>query len=213
MSAVRVSGMGPLQRQVQSSSGTRGAAALAGARSQQRGVGSTRALPGAVSLGNKRQFRNGSFRRSSVLEREVTAAAAAAGQRGAKSLRRTVCAAVSSGGVQPLSSAFKSSGAAEGSSEEDNNNGPSSSTKELVGVLLLNLGGPETLSDVKPFLYILFADPDIIRLPPSLSFLQEPLAFLVSTLRAPKSMEAYESIGKFTTLTAVYQVAVVEMAE
>mgnify|MGYP006283594085 CR=1 FL=1 len=32
-----------------------------------------------------------------------------------------------------------------------------------VGVLLLNLGGPDTLDDVQPFLYNLFADPDIIR--------------------------------------------------
>ncbi|MCO5579343.1 hypothetical protein L7F22_033199 [Adiantum nelumboides] len=31
--------------------------------------------------------------------------------------------------------------------------------KENVGVLLLNLGGPETLEDVQPFLYNLFADP------------------------------------------------------
>lgn len=37
---------------------------------------------------------------------------------------------------------------------------------EKVGVLLLNLGGPETLEDVEPFLYNLFADDSIIRLPP-----------------------------------------------
>ena len=66
---------------------------------------------------------------------------------------------------------------------------------ERVGVLLLNLGGPECLEDVQPFLYNLFADPDIIRLPPFLRFLQQPLAALLSTNRAPKSREAYESIG------------------
>mmetsp|Transcript_25545 Transcript_25545/g.48324 ORF Transcript_25545/g.48324 Transcript_25545/m.48324 type:complete len:503 (+) Transcript_25545:403-1911(+) len=66
---------------------------------------------------------------------------------------------------------------------------------ERVGVLLLNLGGPETLDDVRPFLYNLFADPDIIRLPSGLGWLQKPLATLVSSLRAPKSMEAYKSIG------------------
>lgn len=32
-------------------------------------------------------------------------------------------------------------------------------TEEKVGVLLLNLGGPETLDDVQPFLFNLFADP------------------------------------------------------
>lgn len=34
-----------------------------------------------------------------------------------------------------------------------------STTEEKVGVLLLNLGGPDTLNDVQPFLYNLFADP------------------------------------------------------
>ncbi|KAG6557004.1 hypothetical protein Mapa_001420 [Marchantia paleacea] len=67
--------------------------------------------------------------------------------------------------------------------------------EERVGVLLLNLGGPETLEDVQPFLYNLFADPDIIRLPRLFRFLQRPLAQFISTLRAPKSTEAYASIG------------------
>lgn len=31
--------------------------------------------------------------------------------------------------------------------------------EDKIGVLLLNLGGPETLNDVQPFLYNLFADP------------------------------------------------------
>ena len=66
---------------------------------------------------------------------------------------------------------------------------------EKVGVLLLNLGGPETLDDVQPFLYNLFADPDIIRLPEQIGFLQAPLAWLISNLRASKSREGYETIG------------------
>eukprot|EP00239_Pterosperma_sp_CCMP1384_P010232 CAMPEP_0197865218 /NCGR_PEP_ID=MMETSP1438-20131217/43537_1 /TAXON_ID=1461541 /ORGANISM="Pterosperma sp., Strain CCMP1384" /LENGTH=507 /DNA_ID=CAMNT_0043483645 /DNA_START=469 /DNA_END=1992 /DNA_ORIENTATION=- len=64
-----------------------------------------------------------------------------------------------------------------------------------IGVLLLNLGGPETLDDVQPFLYNLFADPDIIRLPDALKWAQKPLAFALSGARAPKSAEAYASIG------------------
>ncbi|KAM1118428.1 hypothetical protein ACFX11_042818 [Malus domestica] len=67
--------------------------------------------------------------------------------------------------------------------------------EEKVGVLLLNLGGPETLNDVQPFLFNLFADPDIIRLPRLFRFLQQPLAKLISVLRAPKSKEGYAAIG------------------
>ncbi|HTL89880.1 MAG TPA: ferrochelatase, partial [Leptolyngbya sp.] len=62
-----------------------------------------------------------------------------------------------------------------------------------VGVLLLNLGGPDKIEDVRPFLYNLFADPEIIRIPfPSL---QRPLAWLISTLRAKRSQENYLQIG------------------
>lgn len=64
-----------------------------------------------------------------------------------------------------------------------------------VGVLLLNLGGPEKTEDVEGFLYNLFADPDIIRLPPILAPLQTLIALIISKRRAPKSIAAYESIG------------------
>ena len=67
--------------------------------------------------------------------------------------------------------------------------------KEKLGVMLLNLGGPETLEDVQPFLYNLFADPDIIRLPENLKFLQKPLATVISMTRAGKSAEGYKAIG------------------
>eukprot|EP00250_Pteridium_aquilinum_P002661 c12885_g1_i1 orf=251-1678(-) len=68
-------------------------------------------------------------------------------------------------------------------------------SKERVGVLLLNLGGPETLDDVQPFLYNLFADPDIIRLPRLLKVFQQPIARFISVVRAPKSKEGYSAIG------------------
>merc|ERR1712232_570612 len=64
-----------------------------------------------------------------------------------------------------------------------------------VGILLLNLGGPETVEDVEGFLYNLFADPDIIRLPGPLSPLQPLLARGIAKKRAPKSIAAYDSIG------------------
>ncbi|CAL1406306.1 unnamed protein product [Linum trigynum] len=71
----------------------------------------------------------------------------------------------------------------------------SQTDEEKIGLLLLNLGGPETLQDVQPFLFNLFADPDIIRLPRPFQFLQKPLAQLISVLRAPKSKEGYAAIG------------------
>ncbi|CAI0549289.1 unnamed protein product [Linum tenue] len=70
----------------------------------------------------------------------------------------------------------------------------SQTAEEKIGLLLLNLGGPETLQDVQPFLFNLFADPDIIRLPRPFQFLQKPLAQLISVLRAPKS-KGYAAIG------------------
>jgi len=82
-----------------------------------------------------------------------------------------------------------------GEVEEDGGYEGGDAEEYKVGVLLLNLGGPETLDDVQPFLYNLFADPDIIRLPTSLQFLQGLLASVLSAARAPKSRVAYESIG------------------
>lgn len=67
------------------------------------------------------------------------------------------------------------------------------STNQRIGVLLFNLGGPEKLEDVRPFLFNLFADPDIIRLP--WRALQKPLAWLISTQRHKKSRSYYEQIG------------------
>jgi protoporphyrin/coproporphyrin ferrochelatase len=62
-----------------------------------------------------------------------------------------------------------------------------------IGVILLNLGGPERLQDVEPFLYNLFADRRIIRLGPAL--LQKPIAWMIAKRRAPKSRKAYSLIG------------------
>ncbi|KAK8513643.1 hypothetical protein V6N13_002374 [Hibiscus sabdariffa] len=70
-----------------------------------------------------------------------------------------------------------------------------SAADEKLGVLLLNTGGPETLNDVQPFLYNLFSDPDVIRLPRLFKFLQRPLAKLVSILLAPRTKKRYAAIG------------------
>lgn len=62
-----------------------------------------------------------------------------------------------------------------------------------IGVLLFNLGGPERLDDVKPFLYNLFSDPDIIRI--KSDWLRRGVAWLIATTRRKKSCRYYAQIG------------------
>ena len=65
---------------------------------------------------------------------------------------------------------------------------------EKIGVVLLNLGGPDSLDAVEPFLYNLFSDPDIIDFPGSFLF-RKRLARLISSRRAPMVKGQYEKIG------------------
>lgn len=64
---------------------------------------------------------------------------------------------------------------------------------EKVAVIVFNLGGPENLDQVKPFLYRLFSDPEIIRI--RSDFLRRLVAYSIATLRAPKSRGYYAKIG------------------
>jgi protoporphyrin/coproporphyrin ferrochelatase len=59
-----------------------------------------------------------------------------------------------------------------------------------AAVVLLNLGGPDSLDAVQPFLENLFNDPDIFKLP-----FQKALARFISKKRAPKVQEEYKLIG------------------
>lgn len=63
----------------------------------------------------------------------------------------------------------------------------------MNGVLLFNLGGPETLEDVRPFLYNLFSDPEIIRIKSSLA--RRMLAWSIAAMRQGKSRNLYRQIG------------------
>lgn len=80
-----------------------------------------------------------------------------------------------------------------------------------VGVLLLNLGGPDQLDDVRHFLFNLFSDPEIIRLP--FPGLQKPLAWLISTLRVRKSQENYRLIGGGSPLRRITEEQGLALAE
>ncbi|MCL2790536.1 MAG: ferrochelatase [Desulfobulbus sp.] len=66
-------------------------------------------------------------------------------------------------------------------------------SKSKIGILLLNLGGPEQLEDVYPFLVNLFSDRQIIRLGPA--FLQKFIARIIARRRAPGSRDNYARIG------------------
>jgi protoporphyrin/coproporphyrin ferrochelatase len=63
-----------------------------------------------------------------------------------------------------------------------------------VGVVLFQLGGPETLEAIEPFLYNLFCDPDIIDFPFA-RLGRKPLARLISATRARKVQHHYQTIG------------------
>jgi ferrochelatase len=63
-----------------------------------------------------------------------------------------------------------------------------------VGVVLFQLGGPDTPQAIEPFLFNLFCDPDIIDFPFA-RIGRKPLAKLISTARAKKVQHHYSAIG------------------
>lgn len=64
---------------------------------------------------------------------------------------------------------------------------------DKTAVLLLQMGGPDSLEAVEPFLYNLFSDRDIIKIGPA--FLQPFIARMIVKRRAPKSAANYRDIG------------------
>ena len=62
-----------------------------------------------------------------------------------------------------------------------------------TAVLLLQMGGPDSLAAIEPFLYNLFSDRDIIRIGPA--FLQPTIARFIARRRSKKVMEYYRKIG------------------
>ena len=59
-------------------------------------------------------------------------------------------------------------------------------------VILFNLGGPDKIENVEPFLFNLFNDPAILNLP---TIIRYPLAKLISNRRAPIAKKIYEELG------------------
>jgi protoporphyrin/coproporphyrin ferrochelatase len=63
-----------------------------------------------------------------------------------------------------------------------------------LGVVLFQLGGPDSLDAIEPFLYNLFSDPDIIDFPFA-RIARQPLARLISSTRARHVRQHYAEIG------------------
>lgn len=66
------------------------------------------------------------------------------------------------------------------------------SAQSKTAVVLFNLGGPDSLESVQPFLFNLFNDPAIIGLP---TIFRQPLASFISRRRAPHAQGIYEEMG------------------
>src|SRR5207249_10312236 len=65
---------------------------------------------------------------------------------------------------------------------------------KTIGVVLFQLGGPDSVEAIEPFLYNLFSDPDIIDFPFA-KIARKPLAKLISSNRAKKVQSHYAEIG------------------
>lgn len=80
-----------------------------------------------------------------------------------------------------------------------------------IAIVGLNLGGPDSLDAVEPFLYNLFRDPDVIQLGWARP-LQNLLARFISRQRAPLSREAYAQIGGRSPILGETQAQVAAVA-
>jgi len=67
--------------------------------------------------------------------------------------------------------------------------------KKRIGIVLFQLGGPDSLDAVEPFLLNLFRDPDILPMGP-LGFLRNPLAKLIASRRSIPVGAKYAQIGR-----------------
>ena len=79
---------------------------------------------------------------------------------------------------------------------------PTDAPGRRLAVVLFNLGGPDSLEAVEPFLFNLFNDPAIIALPGPLRWL---VAKLISRRRAPLTREIYGHIGDRSPLLPLTQ--------
>lgn len=73
----------------------------------------------------------------------------------------------------------------------------SKATNKKIAIVLFNLGGPDNLKNVRPFLYNLFSDKWIIRAP---YLIRKMIAFFISTFRNKEAQENYSIMGGKSSL-------------
>jgi protoporphyrin/coproporphyrin ferrochelatase len=71
---------------------------------------------------------------------------------------------------------------------------PDAKPADILAIVVLNLGGPDSLDAVEPYLRNLFSDPDVIQLG-WLRPLQPLMARIMARRRAPVARDAYQQIG------------------
>jgi ferrochelatase len=69
---------------------------------------------------------------------------------------------------------------------------PAGDPRKRVAIVLFNLGGPDSLASVRPFLVNLFTDPAILRVP---VFVRPFLSRLIAWLRVKPATENYKLMG------------------
>jgi ferrochelatase len=69
--------------------------------------------------------------------------------------------------------------------------------KKKIGVVLFNLGGPDKLSAVKPFLFNLFNDPAIIGAPALIRYFLAKLISKKEKILLKKSIHLWEENLRF----------------
>ena len=82
---------------------------------------------------------------------------------------------------------------------------------DTTAVLLLQMGGPDSLDAVEPFLRNLFSDRDIIRIGPA--FLQPVIARFIARRRAPKVEGYYRQIGGKSPIREITQAQALALEE
>ena len=73
-------------------------------------------------------------------------------------------------------------------------------------IILCNLGGPQNMAEIKPFLLDLLGDPNVIRLPFFLKPFQKFLANRIVAKRLPFSQKLYKEIGGKSPLVQITQI-------